>query len=185
MAEQPIGTTRLTFRFSAGADALLSIAIVDTATAPAGSVRIEAYNGTLQTTANTLNPRIKLTNTGTKALALKDVTLRYYYTVNGEKRQNFFCDWTQVGSANVTSRFVKLPEAVSGADHYAEIGFKEAAGTLAPGQSIDLQIRISKDDWTNYSQSDDYSFNPSATSYAETLKITGYVGGALQWGLEP
>lgn len=185
LAAQPTGTTHLTFRFSAGADAQLSIAIVDTTNAPSGSVRIEAYNGTLQSTANTLNPRIKLSNTGTEALALKDVTLRYYFTINGEKAQNFFCDWTQVGSANVTSRFVKLPEAIAGADYYAEIGFTEAAGNLASGESIDLQVRISKEDWTNYSQSDDYSFNADSTAYAETLKITGYVGGELQWGLEP
>ncbi|MEC0333664.1 xyloglucanase [Paenibacillus macerans] len=185
LAAQPTGTLKLTFRFSAGADALLNIAIMDSTKAPNGSLRIEAVNGTLQSTANTLNPRIRLTNTGTEELALKDVTLRYYYTVDGEKGQNLFCDWTQVGSGNVTGSFVKLPEAANGADYYAEIGFTEAAGTLAPGQTIDLHIRISKEDWSNYSQSDDYSFNPDATSYAETLKITGYVGGALQWGLEP
>nr|WP_276508681.1 cellulose binding domain-containing protein [Paenibacillus faecis] len=118
-------------------------------------------------------------------MPLKDVTLRYYFTVDGEQPQNFFCDWSQVGSANVTGRFVRLPAALAGADHYAEIGFTETAGTLSPGQSVDLQIRISKADWSNYSQSDDYSFDAVATAYAKTLKITGYVGGELQWGIEP
>lgn len=185
LAAQPKGVTRLSFRFSSGADALMNVTIKDTATTPTGSLRIEAFNGTLQPTANTLNPRVKLSNTGTESLPLKDVTLRYFFTVDGEQPQNFFCDWSQVGSANVTGRFVRLPAAAAGADHYAEIGFTETAGTLAPGQSIDLQIRISKADWSNYSQSDDYSFDAEATAYTETLKITGYVGGELQWGIEP
>ncbi|PAD78498.1 cellulose binding domain-containing protein [Paenibacillus campinasensis] len=185
LAAQPAGDLRITFRFSAGADAELHIRVVDTTQTPAGSLRIEAVSGTQQPVTNTINPRIRLSNTGTEELALKDVTLRYYYTVDGDKKQNLFCDWTQVGSENVTARFVRMPEPVDGADYYAEIGFAEAAGTLAPGQTIDLNIRISKEDWSNYNQSDDYSFSRGSNIYDEALNITGYVNGELNWGLEP
>lgn len=186
LASQPIGQLSLTFQFSAGAASVLNITVKDsTVTTPAGDIKVQMYNGSVTNVTNTLNPRIKLTNTGSQAINLSDVKLRYYYTIDGEKPQTLFCDWTQVGSSNVTGTFVKLPTAASGADHYAEIGFTSGAGSLAAGQSIDLQIRISKNDWSNYSQSDDYSFDPASTSYQDALRVTGYVAGSLQWGVEP
>lgn len=185
LAAQPIGPLDLTFQFSSGPSKILHLTIKDTTSAPAGNLKVQMFNGTLQSASNTISPRIKLTNTGTEAISLSDVKLRYYYTIDGDKAQSFFCDWTQVGSANVTGTFVKLPVAVNGADYYAEIGFKPEAGSLAAGQSIDIQIRISKTDWTNYSQSDDYSFDSVSTSYTDAPKLTGYVGGSLVWGVEP
>lgn len=73
----------------------------------------------------------------------------------------------------------------TGADYYLEIGFTSAAGNLAPGASIDIQTRIAKSDWTNYTQTDDYSFNATATTYGDWTKITGYFSGGLMWGIEP
>ncbi|MNJ43742.1 Xyloglucanase precursor [compost metagenome] len=165
---------------------MLNITIKDsTTTAPAGDIKVQMYNGSVNNVTNTINPRIKLINNGSSAITLSNVKLRYYYTVDGDKSQNLFCDWSQVGSSNVTGTFVKLPTAASGADYYAEIGFTSGAGSLVAGQSIDLQIRISKEDWSNYSQSDDYSFDSTATAYKDAPKVTGYVSGALQWGTEP
>lgn len=186
LATHPLGQLSLTFQFSAGAASVLNINIKDsTVAAPAGDIKIQMYNGSVSNATNTLSPRIKLTNTGNQAINLSDVKLRYYYTIDGEQAQNLFCDWTQVGSSNVTGNFVKMPTAVSGADYYAEIGFTSEAGSLAAGQSIDLQIRISKSDWSNYSQSDDYSFDSTSTAYQDAPRVTGYVAGALQWGIEP
>ncbi|GAA0136432.1 cellulose binding domain-containing protein [Paenibacillus sp. YSY-4.3] len=186
LASQPLGQLNLTFQFSAGAASVLNITVKDsTVTAPAGNIKVQMYNGSVANVTNTLNPRIKLTNTGSQAINLSDVKLRYYYTIDGEKPQTLFCDWTQVGSSNVTGTFVKLPTAASGADYYAEIGFTSGAGSLAAGQSIDLQIRISKNDWSNYSQSDDYSFDSASTSYQDAPRVTGYVAGSLQWGTTP
>ncbi|MNJ42064.1 Xyloglucanase precursor [compost metagenome] len=186
LAAQPLGSVSLTFQFSAGDASVLNISIKDsTVTAPAGDIKIQMYNGSVNNVTNTLNPQIKLTNTGSQALHLSDVKLRYYYTIDGEQAQNLFCDWSQVGSSNVTGTFVRMATAVSGADYYAEIGFTSGAGSLAAGQSIDLQIRISKSDWSNYSQSDDYSFDSASTAYQDAPQVTGYVAGTLQWGIEP
>jgi hypothetical protein len=185
LAGQPLGTTNLTFHFSAGEAKTLRIQITDTTEVTDGDIQVQMYNGTLTAHVNTISPRIRLTNTGTEALTLSDVKLRYYYTIDGEKPQNFFCDWSQVGSSNVTGSFVKLSTAKPGADYYAEFGFTGSAGNLAAGQSIDLQIRLSKSDWTNYNQSDDYSFNSVASAYQDCPKLTGYIRGQLVWGVEP
>lgn len=81
--------------------------------------------------------------------------------------------------------FKTLSNAKPGADSYAEIGFKSAAGSLQPGQSVELQTRISKVDWSNYTQTNDYSFDPTANSLKDSTKVTAYLSGSKQWGIKP
>lgn len=185
LAAQPVGTTTLTFNFSAGASGALAVSVVNTTSGGSGSIKVQQYNSSTAATGNTLNPRIKLVNTGTTAVNLADVKLRYYYTIDSEKDQSFWCDWSTVGSSNVTGIFAKLSAPVSGADSYLEIGFTSGAGSLAAGASAEIQIRVSKNDWSNYTQTGDYSFDPIDTAYVDWSKTTGYVAGALQWGIEP
>jgi hypothetical protein len=185
LATQTVGTTTLTFSFSAGAAQSLAITIADTTVAPTTALKVQMFNGTLSASGNTLNPKFKLVNTSTSAVTLSDVKLRYYYTIDGEKPQSFFCDWSQVGSSNVTGTFVKLPTAKADADYYFELGFTSGAGSLAAGASIDIQVRVSKEDWSNYTQTGDYSFNAVDTNYVDWTKAPAYVSGSLIWGSEP
>jgi hypothetical protein len=185
LARQPVGTTNLTFQFSAGTSPVLAITVIDTTSAGSGNIKVQMYNGSTAATLNGINPRFKLINTGTSAVALSTVKFRYYYTIDGEKPQSFFCDWSHVGGANVTGTFFKMATPTTGADHYLEVGFTSGAGSLAAGQSIEVQVRFSKSDWSNYTQSGDYSFAPTGATYADWSKTTGYISGALQWGLEP
>jgi xyloglucan-specific exo-beta-1,4-glucanase len=185
LATQAVGTTTLTFEFSAGSTQSLVVTISDTRVAPNAALKLQMYNGTLSASGNTLNPKFKLVNTSTSAVTLSDVKLRYYYTIDGEKPQSFFCDWSQVGSANVAGTFVKLPAAKADADHYLENGFTSAAGSLDAGASIDMQVRVAKEDWTNYTQTGDYSFNAVDTNYVDWTKAPAYVSGNLIWGSEP
>lgn len=185
LSKQVVGNTTLTFNFSAGNSATLTINVIDSTNAASGNIKVQMFNGTTTASTNTINPKFNLVNTGTTAINLSDVKLRYYYTINGVKEQNFFCDWSQIGSDNVTGSFVALPTSKSTADYYLEIGFKSGAGSLAPGKNIEIQTRISKSDWTNYTQSDDYSFSSTNNAYADWSKVTGYISGSLQWGIEP
>ena len=181
LAKQAVGTTSLTFDFSAGIDPVLTVSVVDTS----GSIKIQMFNGNTAAATNGISPRFKLVNTGNTAVKLSDVKLRYYYTVDGEKAQNFWCDWSTIGSANVAGTFVKLPTAKTGADYYLEIGFTSGAGNLAAGQSIEVQARFAKADWTNYTQTGDYSFDATDTSYVDWSKATAHMAGSLVWGVEP
>jgi len=111
--------------------------------------------------------------------------IRYYYTIDGSQTQIFYCDYSSAGSSNVTGTFVAMATAKTGADTYLEVGFTSSAGSLAAGGSVTVQTRLAKTDWSNYTQTNDYSFNSLGTAYADWTKITGYVSGVLQWGVEP
>lgn len=185
LANQAVGKVNLVFDFSAGNDATLTITIKDSSVVVTGDIKVQMFNGNASASTNGIAPKIKLMNTGTSDIALSDVVLRYYYTIDGEKAQNFWCDWSSAGSANVTGKFVKMESAKAEADYYLEIGFTSGAGSLAAGQSIEVQVRFSKTDWTNYTQTGDYSFSSSNSSYVDWNQMTGYIGGSLVWGVEP
>jgi len=150
------------------------------------SVSAQYRAGDNNPTNNTINPYISLKNTGDSPVALSDLQVRYYFTVDGDTPQNFVCDWAQVGCANVQGQLVKLPVAKSGADYYVEFTFDAAAGTLAPGASSgDIQSRIHKTNWGNYNETGDYSYEGNRPTLTDMNKITVYQNDALIWGIEP
>jgi hypothetical protein len=102
--------------------------------------------------------------------------------------QNFFCDWSAIsgGCSNLTSSFVQLSPARTGANFYLEIGFSTAAGSIAAGgQTGDIQARFAKTDWSNFTETGDYSFDPTKLSFADWTRVTLYRNGVLVWGIEP
>ena len=150
-----------------------------------GAIKVQFYNQSKTDPSNQLYLNFQLVNTGSSAVTLSNVKIRYWYTEDGTQMESFWCDYSPVGSSNVTGTFVTMGTAKTGADTYLEIGFTSGAGSLNPGTSTQVQCRCAKNDWSNYTQSNDYSFNSSASSYVDWTKATGYVSGSLQWGTEP
>ncbi|NEU63888.1 glycosyl hydrolase [Paenibacillus sp. ALJ109b] len=182
----PLSQNTITFHFNGGNNAVLTVNVADSSvTAPSGDLTIQAFNGNTSASTNGISPKFKVVNTGNSAIQLSDVKLRYYYTIDGEEAQSFWSDWASIGSANVTSKFVKLATPVAGADYYLEVGFTSSAGTLNAGQSAEIQARFSKNNWSNYNQANDYSFKASSTQFANHEQVTGYINGQLAWGIEP
>lgn len=149
------------------------------------AVELQMYNSNTADETNTISPRIKIENKGTKAISLKDLKIRYYYFYDDEKLQNFYCDYSNVGNQNITGTFVKMQNPQINADNYCEIGFKDAAGILEPGKYVEIHTRIAKSDWSNYNQTDDYSFDKSDISYVNNETVTVNIGGSLIWGIVP
>jgi aryl-phospho-beta-D-glucosidase BglC (GH1 family) len=150
-----------------------------------GSIKVQLFNQNTAATSNQVYPNIKLVNTGTSAITLSSVKIRYYYTIDGAQPQTFYCDYSSVGASNVIANFVTMATALTGADTYVEIGFSSGAASLAAGANVTIQGRFSKNNWANYTQTNDYSFNSTGTGYVDWTKVTGYVSGVLQWGIEP
>jgi hypothetical protein len=152
---------------------------------PPGSITVQFYNQNTTAISNQLYLNMRIVNTGSSSVALSNLKVRYYYTIDGVKPQNFWCDWSMSGTGNVTGSFVTMSTPRTGADTYVEVGFTSGAGSLAAGGNTTVQARIAKSDWTSYTQTDDYSFNSSATTFVDWTKVTGYVSGTLAWGAEP
>ncbi|MDQ2085549.1 glycoside hydrolase family 9 protein [Herbivorax sp. ANBcel31] len=157
----------------------------DSVTVDEGVVSVEYANVNREASSNSIGPKFRITNDDSRPLSLSNVKIRYYYINDGGEPQNFWCDWSSVDSSNVTGDFYKLSSPKDGADMYLKIGFTSGAGTLAPNESAELQVRVAKDDWSNYNQANHYSFNSSASDYTEWNKITVYVSDKLVYGTEP
>ena len=96
---------------------------------------------------------------------------------------NYTCDWAAAGSGNIISSFTNISKV--NADCYLEIGFSSTAGVLSVGADTEVKGRIWKTDWSNFTQTNDYSFNASATNYTDWINISGYIADSMKWGTEP
>jgi hypothetical protein len=137
---------------------------------------------------NTLYALYQVVNTGTSAVPLTSLTMRYWFTnENPGDPLVFECDWAQLNCSNITARFVVLSPSVSKANTYVEITFKAGAGSLAAGRSTgEIQTRVHHVNWSNFNTTETYSFiaDPSFV-YKDTQTVTLYQNGALAWGTEP
>jgi endoglucanase len=157
-----------------------------TSAAGTGGLKAQYFAADTNAGDNQIKPHLNLVNIGTSSVALSGVTVRYWYTVNGSRPQVFWCDWTSRGCSNVTGRFVTVSPPRIGADTYLEVSFTAGMGSLTPGQSTgEIQARFNKDDWSNFGEADDYSFDPTKLSFADWDRVTVYQSGTLIWGSEP
>lgn len=135
---------------------------------------------------NQIRAQFKVINNSNQTLDLSKLKIRYYYTIDGDKAQQFHCDYAWLGSGSITGSFLSMNPAAVGADYYFEVGFGSNAGTLAPGSDTgDIQTRINKIDWSNYNENDDYSYEAAAQNYAEWNKVTLHYDGQLIFGNTP
>lgn len=151
-----------------------------------GTLAVQYKLANANATDNMINASFTIKNTGAAAVSLSGLKLRYYLTKEGSAGLSFFCDYAQMGASSVSGTFGAVSPAKTGADTYLEISFSSAAGSIAAGgQTGDIQVRISKTDWSNFNETNDYSFDGTKTAYADWSKVTLYQGGALVWGVEP
>ena len=150
------------------------------------SVTAQYETAAAAATTSTISNQIQLVNTGTSAVPLSNLTIRYWFTEDGSQPLQYSCDYAPVGCANVAGSFAVVSPAVTGADHYLQIGFTSGAGSLAPGASTGgIQNRIFQADYATMTQTNDYSFNAADASFTANPDITVYDNGTLIYGTEP
>ncbi|MFI6862826.1 glycoside hydrolase family 6 protein [Streptomyces sp. NPDC050421] len=148
-----------------------------------GALKVQYKNTDSSATDNQIRMGLQLVNTGTTAVDLSTVKVRYWFTPEaGASTFGTSCDWAVIGCGTLTHG-VKTAGSAAGASHYLEVGF--GSGTLAAGASTgEMQLRLNKSDWSNFNEADDYS-RSTVTSYTDAAKIGVYVTGALAWGTAP
>jgi hypothetical protein len=151
-----------------------------------GTLHLQYMNADSAPQDNQMKPHFRIVNTGTTAVSLSGLKLRYYFTRDTAQSLVFNCDYASVGCANLSAAFVAVNPAKPTADYYLEISFSTAAGSIAAGGNTgEIQARINKSDWSNFNETNDYSYISTQTSYADTTTSTLYNAGSLVWGTEP
>ena len=84
-----------------------------TPTPTAGTIEVQFYNSNTAATTNTIYTDFQLVNTGSSAVTLSNVTMRYYYTCDTSASETFTCDYATAGTGNVTGTIVSMSPTYS------------------------------------------------------------------------
>jgi hypothetical protein len=87
----------------------------------------------------------------------------------------------------VSFAFLPLVPATLGADTYIEFRFSSGHSLLAPGESAVFSWQMQGPDPSKdvYTQTDDYSFDPSKTALATWNHVVLLENGSIVWGIAP
>ena len=152
----------------------------------AAVVNLKVYSENKNTSAapTALSTWIKVENTGNVPLDYADLTVRYWFTVDGTVNLNHWVDFAKLSAGNISGQFTGNQQKVN-ADTYLELKAAPSLGKLYPLSSTgNIQYRIAKSDWSVMDESNDHSYK-AAGSFAENSKITVYYKGQLIYGQEP
>ena len=106
---------------------------------------------------------ITIRNDGDEAVALSDLEIQYYFTEDGDENLSFWCDYSCLSGSTYTT----LTDKINGTFSFLS-GNKTNADTklsitcdskdaLRPGDELTIQVRVAKDDWSNFEFGNDYS----------------------------
>ncbi len=152
--------------------------------APVVSLKVTNRN-TDSATNNQLKPALNLINDGNVPLDYAALTLRYWFTPEGDATVTPNLDYALLGSANVTRQIV-AGGTLAGGTSYLEVGFAAGLGQLNPGSTTGrLDFRLTKADWSDFAEGDDHSYLPTGNTFLDNPKVTAYLNGDLVWGTEP
>ncbi|MBI4320205.1 MAG: cellulase family glycosylhydrolase [Chloroflexi bacterium] len=133
---------------------------------------------------NNIGISLQIVNDNPTPIAYSRLEIRYWFSAEQlrGRTQILSVDYAPVGERYVIGKFV---QSGSGPDYYLSVTFDENAGTLPPyASSGELILRVHKSDWSDYDQSNDFSYGPFG-QFQEWDHITAYLDGKLVWGRAP
>ncbi len=131
---------------------------------------------------NVIKPHFQLTNNSSQDIPYEDITIRYWFTSELDKPLQFASDYSVLGTSYVSGEFVR----VKNNEYYLEVSIAPDAGVLSSlTNSGRMETKIHYNDYSDFDQSDDYSYAPSIKDFALSERVTAYVNGTLIYGQEP
>jgi hypothetical protein len=152
---------------------------------------VDYFTSTTSPTTTQIQANIEIVNTGSTALDLGTVTVRYWFTADGSKSQVFNCDYATsssptdaLGCVDIAATFMPLATPAAEADTYMQLSFSGGA-VPGGGGTAEIELQFHDVSYAMFTQTNDYSFNATFTAFTAWNHITMYVNGALVWGVEP
>ena len=143
---------------------------------------------------------LDVVNHASTAIDLSNVTLRYWFTADGNTLSTIFFQTYYAANtsanmminADVSAGFAAALSAnvTATSDSYMELSFASGAGSLATNGKATVQCSWDGPGQNVYTdmfdETNDYSFDPNDTgSPVQTQYVTAYAAGTLVWGIEP
>ncbi len=148
-------------------------------------VKVKVYSQSQNGGFNSISTFVTINNEGNMPVAYGDLSVRYWFTADGTSALNSWVDYAKIGNSNVITSFNTVSPVRTSADKYFEIKIKPTLGNLYPaGNTGNIQYRIAKSDWSNFSFANDWSYKAPA-QLAVNDHITVYYKGQLIYGTEP
>ena len=106
---------------------------------------------------------ITIRNDGTEAVALEDLEIQYFFTADGEKGMNFYCDYACLSGSTysaitdkIQGEFTAIGGNATNADTMLAITC-DSKDALRSGDEVTVQVRVAKEDWSNFDFGNDFS----------------------------
>lgn len=154
---------------------------------PPQPLRVQYVSYDTNAQSNLLLVNMRIYNDGQIAVPLSSIHAKYWYTLEGtQTNQNIALSYAGLYPegqpvTNVAQDIATIDQG--GQNRAIIIGFA-GSENIQPGGYVEVKCRVNKDDWSFYTQTNDYSFG-SHSSFIDWPKITAYVDDTLVWGIEP
>lgn len=159
-----------------------------------GTVRLEYRVIETAATSNVIRFGFRITNESGVDLSLDELEIRYWYTSEPAGTNIYSPENAPIGTQYISGATGTIEN-----EFYMGL-FISADAVVSVGQGSDgvtanylpdnantgiIEGRINEQNWGNFTQTNDYSFDSSVTAYANYQNINVYYKGKLVWGTQP
>jgi len=146
--------------------------------------QVKVYSENKTSTGNAISVYLSVNNTGNIPLNYKDFHVKYFFTSEGTAALNYWIDYAKIGTSKISGQISPLTPSATTADNYLRLSVDSSAGKLFPLSSTgNIQFRITKNDWSAFNQTNDYSFQTGGSQ--ENSHVCVYYQNELIYGTEP